>query len=442
VRVQITICCCAVRTQCERRANAMQICASFNNNARNGQGRQDVRERLNFLFLNIGHFLDHLFMLVFATVAALTLTREWQMSYAELIPYATPGFVAFGAFALPAGWLADRWSRQGMMVVFFVGIGLASTACAFAQTPLQLAIGLFAIGVFAAIYHPVGIGLVLDRKDKSGMRVAINGVWGNMGVAVAALLTALMIDHTGWRSAFVWPGVFSIALGIVYAWLIFAPSRQQAEAQTATAKKSAGAAVLGLDGATFARVFAIILLTTALGGLVFQSTTFALPKILDERAASAAETASMVGWMAFFAFSIGSIGQLLVGFLLDRKSPRSVFIGVAIAQVVLFAAMLTVSGYAALIVAAAFMFATFGQIPINDVLVGRIARAEWRSRMLAIRYTTTISVMAITVPLVGWIYANWGFDRLFVVLSVAAALITAAVLLLPKNLNQPQPAAA
>ncbi|MGI9488977.1 MAG: MFS transporter, partial [Geminicoccaceae bacterium] len=117
-------------------------------------------DRLYFLLLNIGHFLDHLFMLIFATVAALALYREWGVSYAELLAYATPGFFAFGVFALPAGWLADRWSRDGMMCVFFFGVGLASIATSFAATPLQIGIGLFVIGMFAAIYHPVGLAIV------------------------------------------------------------------------------------------------------------------------------------------------------------------------------------------------------------------------------------------------------------------------------------------
>src|SRR5215813_13224837 len=105
------------------------------------------RDRAQFLLLNIGHFLDHLFTLIFATVAALALAREWHLSYAELLGYATPGFFAFGLFAYPAGWLADKWSRHGMMCVFFIGIGLASIVTAFSQTPLQMGIGLFAIGV-------------------------------------------------------------------------------------------------------------------------------------------------------------------------------------------------------------------------------------------------------------------------------------------------------
>ena len=109
-----------------------------------------MKDRKHFLFLNVGHFLDHLFILVFATVAALVLADEWGMAYAELIPYATPGLIAFGLFALPAGWLADRWSREGMMVVFFIGIGLAAVATSAAQTPFQIALGLFGVGVFAA----------------------------------------------------------------------------------------------------------------------------------------------------------------------------------------------------------------------------------------------------------------------------------------------------
>ena len=119
-----------------------------------------MKDRLHFLFLNVGDFLDHLFVLIFATVAALALIGKWGMSYAELVPYATPGFIAFGIFSLPAGWLADRWSQEGMMTVFFVGAGLSALVTSFATTPLEIAIGLFAVGIFAAIYHPVGLAMV------------------------------------------------------------------------------------------------------------------------------------------------------------------------------------------------------------------------------------------------------------------------------------------
>lgn len=374
-------------------------------------------------------------MLVFATAAALTLTREWGMSYAELIPYATPGFVAFGLFSLPAGWLADKWSREGMMLVFFFGIGISAVATALAQSPLQMAFGLFAIGVFGAIYHPVGLPLVIQGYVKTGLRIAVNGVFGNLGVASAALLTGYLVDQSGWRSAFIWPGLVTIVIGIGYAFLVARvhskePSADEGGASPATA--TAGSLQLGRN--LLIRIFAIVFFSTAVGSLVFQSTTFTLPKIFDERLGDLAVSATLVGWYAFVVFAIASMGQLVVGYLLDRFSIKAVFVAVAIFQVVFFLAMIGRVGSIALLISIAFMLVVFGQIPINDVLVGRVTKTEWRSRAYGLRYVIGFTVMASAVPMVAWIYARWSFDALFVVLAAAGAGILIAVMMLPRQL--------
>ena len=374
-------------------------------------------------------------MLVFATAAALTLTREWGMSYAELIPYATPGFVAFGLFSLPAGWLADKWSREGMMLVFFFGIGISAVATALAQSPLQMAFGLFAIGVFGAIYHPVGLPLVIQGYVKTGLRIAVNGVFGNLGVASAALLTGYLVDQSGWRSAFIWPGLVTIVIGVGYAFLVARvhpkePSADEGGASPATA--TAGSLQLGRN--LLIRIFAIVFFSTAVGSLVFQSTTFTLPKIFDERLGDLAVSATLVGWYAFVVFAIASMGQLVVGYLLDRFSIKAVFVAVAIFQVVFFLAMIGRVGSIALLISIAFMLVVFGQIPINDVLVGRVTKTEWRSRAYGLRYVIGFTVMASAVPMVAWIYARWSFDALFVVLAAAGAGILIAVMMLPRQL--------
>lgn len=393
-----------------------------------------TRDRLNFLFLNIGHFLDHLFVLIFATVAALRLTTEWGMSYAELIPYATPGFIAFGVCAIPAGWLADKWSREGMMTIFFIGIGACSILTSFAETPLQIGAGLFAIGVFAAIYHPVGLAMVVHGREKTGVPLAINGVFGNMGVASAALLTGYMIDAFDWRAAFVLPGVLSAATGIAYAAFVFnGRDIRAAEAASGAAAKKAAAGALALDRSTLIRVFAVVFFSTAIGGLIFQSTTFALPKVFDERLAELAGSATAVGSYAFLVFAAAAFAQLIVGFMVDRYSVRTVFAVVAGLQAVFFAIMVQLTGLAALLVSLGFMLVVFGQIPINDVLVGRMTRSEWRSRVYALRYIVTFSVAATAVPMIAGIHAGWGFSALFIVMAVAASLIFVAVLTLPST---------
>ncbi|MDP6267678.1 MAG: MFS transporter [Arenicellales bacterium] len=387
--------------------------------------------QLEFLFLNVGHFFDHLIILIFSAVAALALAREWGMGYAQLIPYATPGFVAFGLFAVPAGWLADKWSREGMMLVFFIGIGTAAVLTALADTPLQIGFGLFVIGIFGAIYHPVGLAMVVQGRTKTGMPLAVNGVFGNLGVGCAALITGFLIDQTGWRSAFVWPGVVCVVIGFAYALFLLRTRQLRASADKVSGAKAKSDQMLQVSRPVLIKIFAVIFFSTAVGGLVFQSTTFSLPKVFDERLGELAVTATSVGSFAFVVFALASIGQLIVGYLLDRVSLKLVFLVVAAIQAVFFTLMVGATGSVALAVGAVFMLAVFGQIPINDVLIGRITRSEWRSRVFGLRYIVTFSVSASSIPLIAWIYALWGFDALFWVLTGAALAILIAVALLP-----------
>src|SRR6266446_4252111 len=167
------------------------------------------------LFLNLGHTLDHLLMLIFPTVV-LAMGAELGRGYAELLPLSLGGFIAFGAFSIPAGWLADRWSRRGMMVVFF-GIGTASILTGFATGPVHIALGLTLVGVFAAIYHPVGIAMLVANRENVGRVLGVNGVFGNVGVAFSALMAGALAEAAGWRAAFIVPGALALGAGVMFA---------------------------------------------------------------------------------------------------------------------------------------------------------------------------------------------------------------------------------
>lgn len=411
-----------------------------------------TRDQLHFLLLNIGHFLDHLFMLIFATVAALALHREWGIGYADLLAYATPGFFAFGLFSLPAGWLADKWSRDGMMCVFFIGIGISSIATGFATTPFQIGLGLFVIGLFAAIYHPVGLAIVTMKWRNTGMRIAANGVWGNLGVACAALVTGYLIDHGGWRMAFILPGLFSIAVGLVYVFLWRKIAATDHAAPFADHRNTATDTSL-VHRALVMRVSAIVFLTTAVASISFQSTTFALPKIFDERlqglvaqisgiAATVSETgqtdfATTVGGLAFMVFAVASMAQLLVGRLLDHYGPRPVLMAVGAVQLIFFAWMPGLTDGVALAVALGFMLGVFGQIPINDYMIGKMASGAYRARIYAVRYVVAFTVLALSLPLIAFVYENWGFDTLFRIMAGVGLVVVTAAALLPRKLPAP-----
>lgn len=410
------------------------------------------RDRMYFLLLNIGHFMDHLFTLIFASVAALALYKEWGIAYAELLAYATPGFFAFGVFSLPAGWLADKWSRDGMMCVFFIGISLASIATGFSETPVQIGIGLFVIGIFAAIYHPVGLAIVTTKWRDLGMRIATNGVWGNLGVAAAALIVGYLVDHAGWRTAFILPGILAGVIGVTYVTLRWEGIRTNRRAVGAEMQVEVEPSAHYKKLLT--RVSAIVFLTTAVSSIIFQSTTFALPKIFEERlqglaaelakwaesvgAGGSGDVATMIGSLAFIVFAVASIAQLVVGSMLDRFGPRRVFMTVAVIQLLFFSAMPGLTDGWALVVALGFMLGAFGQIPINDFMIGKTASGPYRARIYGVRYVVSFTVLATTLPLIGFVYQNWGFDILFRILSAAALVILLAVAILPKKMPAPE----
>ncbi len=335
-----------------------------------------------------------------------------------------------------------------MMVVFFVGIGLASLATGFAQSPLQVGAGLFAIGMFAAIYHPVGLAMVTQKWKNTGMRLAVNGVWGNLGVASAALITGFLIDNGGWRTAFIIPGAVAIAVGAAYAL-----ARRSELSAEAAAKPAATGITTTSPGGMLARVSLIVFLTTAVSSIIFQATTFALPKIFDERLQGLStdvvaalhahglggrtDVATMVGVFAFSVFAIASLAQLVVGGLLDRIGARPVFMAAAAVQLVFFALMAGSHEGWALAIALGFMLGAFGQIPINDFMIGKMASGGARARIYGIRYVVSFTTLAAALPLISIVYQRWGFDTLFYVLSAAAMVIFALVSLLPRRLPVP-----
>jgi MFS family permease len=374
------------------------------------------------LFLNIGHAFDHLLMLIFPTVV-LAMGAELGRGYAELLPLSLGGFIAFGAFSIPAGWLADRWSRFGMMVLFFFGIGTASILTGLATGPAQIAAGLTLIGVFAAIYHPVGIAMLVAGRDNVGRVLGVNGVFGNVGVAFSALIAGALADLVSWRAAFIVPGLAALAAGAAFAMLARGAGGKAAARRPAAAKVSR---------ADLARIFAVLTVATACGGVIFNATTISMPKVFDERLSALTHSTFGIGMLVCGVYLIAAMAQLCVGWWLDRRPLKAVFVPVVALQVPLLLLAANMESYMMLAVAVAMMFFVFGQIPINDAMVARYTAEEWRARAYAVRYVVSFSASALAVPLVAWLYGTSGdFRLLYFVLGALALATFAAALCFP-----------
>ena len=230
----------------------------------------------------------------------------------------TAAFVTFGVFALPAGWLADRWSRRNMMGAFYIGCGVSLAGAAFAPNLPTLAAALFMLGVFASIYHPVGMAMLIEASSARGRTLAFNGVCGNLGVSLAAGISAGLATWLGWRWRPV-PAAVSIATGIVYLWLT--PDDRH------HAKSRKSVAAVPLTGSRAVILFGLFIVIALTAGTTFNLLTIALPKIVDERLAKNVPLL-VVGSIATLVLVCGGLAQLSIGRLVERFSAHSLFAAV------------------------------------------------------------------------------------------------------------------
>ena len=370
----------------------------------------EASRRLVVGFLNWAHALDHFVMLIYPTVV-IELAAVYGRSYATLIALSTASFVAFGLFSLPAGWLGDRWSRRNLMLAFYIGCGLSLVAAAFAPSLTVLAIALLCLGVFAAIYHPVGTAMIIEHAKERGRTLAFNGVCGNLGVALAAGITAALTAALSWRGAFLVPGLVCIATGIIYFWL-GSPEQRHAAA------RSRAPDVL-LSPTIAAVIFALFVIVALSAGLVFNTISVALPKIVDERIGSGISLV-LVGGLTTAVFLCGAVAQITVGRLVERIQPHILFAAIAIMQFTGVVWSAYASG-ATLLVALAFtMAAIYGQITVNDLLIARYTADAWRGRVYAVRYFITFMISGVAVSMIAVLYGRGGFSLVLGATAVVA----------------------
>jgi MFS family permease len=383
-------------------------------------------------FVNAAHFIDHYSMLIFAA-AVIVMGPALGMAYSELLPYATPGFIAFGAGSLLTGWLGDRWSRRHMMLIFFLGIGAAMISVGFVSSPAQLGAALLAIGLFASIYHPVGTAMIVSYADKLGREMGLNGVFGNLGVASSALITGVVGQYLGWRFAFIIPGVITIGVGIAFAALVVHEDRKgskQAAAQARVAREHMWRVVLAL-------LLVVVAISTT-----FNAVTVALPKLFAERLAGLTQSPALLGVIAACVYVFGAMTQYTIGRLLDRHSLKTVALPLSVVLAPLLYLAATFSDLPLILVSIGIVMGAFGQVTVNDAMVGKYTSEEWRSRAYAVRYFIGFTAAGASVGLVAWLYERGGFTSMLHAFAALCLLAIVAALILPPEIKVPQPQAA
>ena len=391
-----------------------------------------MHKRSAILLLNLAHAVDHMFLLIFATAVASIATEFGFDRWEDLMPFGVGAFVMFGLGSLPSGRLGDLWGRRAMMVVFFFGIGASSLLAALAQGPWQLAAALTLIGTFASIYHPVGIPMLLQGAARPGAVIGVNGLAGNLGIALAAALTGLLMQWAGWRAAFAVPGLACIALGVLFMRVV--PPESESPA------KRKGGAKVALSRAHLARALGVMTLASATGGILFNVTTNGNAQLLAERFQGVMSDPARLGLLLASIYAVASLAQVVVGRLIDRVALKPLYAGIALLQVPVLLFSSQAQGwwlYAGILGVMVFIF---GAIPFTDAMIARYVDDHMRSRVAGMRLAVSLGISSLAVWLLGPLVKGMGFDRLMTVLAGVALCTVLAVLCLPSEAEARQPA--
>ena len=375
------------------------------------------------MYINIGHFLDHFMMLIFAK-AAFDAGRHFGLGYDEILIYATVGLFLVGAAAPLAGWLADNYSRSFIIIIYPFGVSLGAFLCFLSSSPIMLGISIGVIGFFAAIFHPVGIAMLIRDSNKVGVRLGVNGVWGNMGVAAAPVLTGFIILNSNWQLSFLVPSLICLIFGIAQ----LRGFKEIDIKEEKTKQKTSNGLVEG-----WKIVLLSLTMTTLAGGFIFGSLTFLIPRIFEVNLSGISVDIAITGLLAGFVYAIASLSQVGVGYLIDRYSPKIILGFVGIGQFFLIYLSSLYIDYALFFVMLMAMFFVFGQVPITDAILVRYVDDQWRARILSVKFLINLCAGASVLPLVS-LFLGYGytFSDLLTILSCLAIFVVISAYMLPK----------
>lgn len=384
--------------------------------------------RLALGFSAIGHSYSHLFMLLYPTVV-LVLQREWSMSFGELIQLAMIGQILFGVAALPAGWLGDRWSATGMMVLFFIGTGLSSIATGFARDPFELTVGLAAIGLFASIYHPVGIAWMVRNAVNRGKALGVNGVFGSIGIGAAAIVAGVLSEWGGWRAAFIVPGALCALTGAALLACMRSGFVEKAQSDALPDRPVARRDMI--------RAFWVLSITMFLTGMIQQVVQIVMPKLFEEQMGDLVGHSVMgVSLLVSVVFCFTALAQLVGGHLADRYPMRPLYTLCAFAQAPFLLLVGHVSGLAVMGGVIVALVIQIGALPAENSLLARYTPANWRATAFGAKFVVALGASALAYPLVGHIYdAAGGVAGLFPILAVFTVVVGVFGFLLPWSVS-------
>lgn len=380
-----------------------------------------------------GHFFTHFFTLAFPAIA-IPLTTAFAMPLEDVVKLSFWMYLLYGVLALPVGLAADRWRAKPMLVfgIALMGAGLM-VAGAFPH-PAVMTTAMAFVGMGASVYHPAGLALISRTVRQRGVAMGVNGVFGNLGIALAPLLTGLLSWVFGWQAALILLGACGL---VVAAWL------QTLHVDESIRPAAKPVAHDGVPARDMARYFVILCVALVLGGIAYRGNMLLLPAYLEIKTTFLANLLDRLPFSrghstATFAATVlssivlfgGLFGQIVGGRLADRMELRRAYLLFHGCSLPFILAMAFTGNVPLVACAVAYEFFSLGMQPIENSLIAGMTPERWRSTSYAIKFMLTFGVGAVAVQLVAPIKQAYSLEMVYAFLAAVVFLLVLSIVAL------------
>lgn len=393
--------------------------------------------KLAHIYSAIGHALMHMYAAFYAVIV-LTIEKDWQTSYSELLQLWILGALLIGLVAIPAGWISDRWSRSGMILIMFLGLGISSLICGLSYNKTTLFIGLTFLGIFCAIYHPVAIAWVVNISKKKGLALGINGIFGVVGVGLGGVIAGVLVASWNWQMAFIAPSIITIIIGLTLLYHILIGKISLTN--TTTIKTT----TTDNQKSQLIKIALIMLVSIFCLGLIFQTIQTSTPKLLEIRLAEKLGLEiSSIGFLITFIYVIAGAGSIFGGLAADKYSLKKIYLlGIILQSVFLF--FVATSTNISLIFLLLLTVISYSAIlPAENMLLASYVSQKHHGLIYGFKFIFVFSSAPVAIFLVSKfyeIYKEFTYLYLFVGALLLGVLILVFFLPFKSKVSEAEPA--
>ena len=394
-----------------------------------------TREEKNIVALTgFSHALSHGYLLIFPAILLL-LQKEFSMGYLGLGVISNIMGFSYGLGALPGGMIYNRFGARKLYLICFLGSSGASFLVAFSPNLFLFTAGLALLGALGSVYHPLANALITSKVKEYGRVLGIHGAAGNIGLAVAPFLAAVIGSRWGWRYAYL---CFTIPGIVLSVWSVFIDMSVKKESPNNPAascvKPTRGEKTKGL-WLFFSFPLLLLYLLNMLHSFNYHGAITFLPTYMAKHTSFQIfswDSVALGGMLSGLALLMGVFGQYMGGVLGQKPQLERNFLVLSVLGFPFILSMSFANDVVLFLTTLAFFFLNFALQPMTNILLARYTAVEMRGTAFGIFFFAAFGIGSLASSFSGYIAQTYGLSWVFVGLSFTSLLLILFALILVK----------